>query len=167
MVEKYWDAGPGLVCMTCCGIGHQRMGSCGGRPQKCIICAGPHKIEDHQCGVAGCQKGKRKICVHVTSKYANCIGAHAANSSQCISRHMAEISARKEKKAKEIQKKKVLAGNTSNKVGEKEREASPQLDTDMELEGENWASSLIPDAEYEGDKSLDEISESRNYTKDY
>lgn len=23
IVEKYWDAGPGLVCMTCCGIGHE------------------------------------------------------------------------------------------------------------------------------------------------
>ncbi len=47
VVERYWEAGPGSVCMICCGIGHQRMGSCGDRPQKCIICAGPHKVEDH------------------------------------------------------------------------------------------------------------------------
>ena len=25
-VEKYWKAGPSSVCMTCCGIGHERMG---------------------------------------------------------------------------------------------------------------------------------------------
>ncbi len=29
VVEKYWEAEPGLVCMTCCGISHKRMGSCG------------------------------------------------------------------------------------------------------------------------------------------
>ena len=53
VVEKYWDAGLGLVCMACCSIEHQRMESCGRRPQNCIICTSPHKIEDHQCGVTG------------------------------------------------------------------------------------------------------------------
>ena len=142
VVERYWEAGPGSVCMTCCGIGYQRMGSCGDRPEKCIICAGPHKVEDHQCGVTGCKKGKRKICVHVTPKCANCTGAHAANSPRCISRHKAEINVRKEKKTKEIQKEKEKASSTSNGVDE-EREASPQLDTDMELEEENWSPSPI------------------------
>ena len=33
----------------------------GDRPQKCIICAGPHKVEDHQCGVAGCKKGRERF----------------------------------------------------------------------------------------------------------
>lgn len=27
--EKYWESGPSSVCMTCCGIGHERMGKCG------------------------------------------------------------------------------------------------------------------------------------------
>ena len=47
MIERYWDAGPGLIYMTCCGIEHQWMGSCRSQPQKSIICAGTHKIEDH------------------------------------------------------------------------------------------------------------------------
>ncbi len=47
MVERYWDVEPNSVCMTCCGIGHQRIGSCEGRPQKCIICADLYKIEDY------------------------------------------------------------------------------------------------------------------------
>lgn len=38
-VEKYWDAGPGSVCMRCCGIGHERQGNCGDRPEKCMLCA--------------------------------------------------------------------------------------------------------------------------------
>ena len=65
MVEKYWESGPGSVCRTCCGIGHERMGQCGDRLPKCVICAGPHKVEDHQCGVVGWHKKPGKICVHV------------------------------------------------------------------------------------------------------
>ncbi len=108
----------------------------GDRPQKCIICAGPHKVEDHQCGVAGCKKGKGKICAHDTPKCANCTGAHAANSPRCTSRHKAEINARKEMNTKENQKGKMQACSTSNEVEEEERESSPQLDTEMELEEE-------------------------------
>ena len=95
VVERYWEAGPSSVCMTCCGIGHERMGSCGDRPPKCVICAGPHKVEDHCCGVAGCNKGKGKICIYVTAKCANCGGIHTANSPRCVSRHKADIKARK------------------------------------------------------------------------
>ncbi len=124
VVERYWDVGPGLVCMTCCGIGHQRMEICGSQPQKCIIYVGPHKMEDHQCRIARCQKGKGKICIHVTPKCVNCIGAHTANSPRCTLRHKAEINARKEKKNKEIQKEKELVSNTGNEVGEEEKEAS-------------------------------------------
>ena len=95
------------------------------------------------------------------------MGAHAANSPHCTSRHKAEISARKEKKAKEIQKEKEMAGNISNKVGEGEKEASPQLDIDMELERENWAPSPTPAPEYEVDESPDEIPEGEDYIEDY
>ncbi len=45
VVEKYWKAGPSSVCMACCGIGHEWMGNCGGRPPKCITCTGLHKVE--------------------------------------------------------------------------------------------------------------------------
>lgn len=47
VVERYWEAGPSSVCMICCGIGYQRMRSCRNRPEKCLICAGPHKFENH------------------------------------------------------------------------------------------------------------------------
>ncbi len=95
------------------------------------------------------------------------MGAHAANSPRCRSRYKAEINARKEKKNKEIQKEKELASNTGNKMCEEEREASPQFDTDMELERENWAPSPISAPEYEVDESLDESLEDRDYTKDH
>ena len=71
VVERYLEAGPGSVCMTCCGIGHERMGSCGNRPPQCIICSCPHKVEEHCCGVAGCNKGRGKICAHVMVQCAN------------------------------------------------------------------------------------------------
>ena len=80
VVEKYWESGPSSVFMTCCGIGHERMGKCGDRTPKYVICAGPQKVEDHQCGVTGCHKGKGKVCVHVMVLCANCGEGHSANS---------------------------------------------------------------------------------------
>ena len=80
VVEKYWESRPSSVCMTCCGIGHERMGKCGDRQPRCVICAGPHKLEDHQCGVTSCHKGKEKVSIHVTVKCVNCGGGHSANS---------------------------------------------------------------------------------------
>lgn len=50
-------------------------------------------------------------------------------------------------------------------MGEEEREARPQFNIDMELEGKNWAPSLTPASDYEVDKSPDEIPEDRDYTK--
>lgn len=32
MVEKYWEARPSSVCMTCLGIGHDQLGGCNERP---------------------------------------------------------------------------------------------------------------------------------------
>ena len=99
------------------------MGSCGSRPQKCIICISLHKIEDHQYGIVGCQKRKGKICIQVTPKCANCMGANVANFSRCTSRYKVKINAKKEKKAKKIQKEKELANNINNKVSEEKRGA--------------------------------------------
>lgn len=80
IVEKYREAGPGSVCPVCCGIGHDRPGSCGQRPAQCTLCAGPHKLEKHKCGVSGCHVGFRKICTHVTATCTNCKGNHQATS---------------------------------------------------------------------------------------
>lgn len=91
--------------MTCCGIDHERMGSCGNRPARFIICTGPHKVEEHQCGVIGCTKGRGKVCVHVTVKCPNCGGGHMANSPRCVSYYKAGVKANKEKKLKKHSKK--------------------------------------------------------------
>ena len=126
------------------------MGGCGNQPQRCVICAGPHKVEDHQCGVVGCKKGKGKICVYVTPKCAYCSGPHAANSSRRRSRHQADIRARKEKMTyeKERDKQTNVEQNTAyneaspSKVHDKARnrhEARPGLadtNSDMEINNE-------------------------------
>ena len=78
------------------------MRSCRGRPQKFIICASLHKIEDYQYGVAGCQKAKEKICVHITFKCTHYMRAYAANFLCCTLRYKAEINIRKEKNAKKF-----------------------------------------------------------------
>ncbi len=31
VLEKYWEAGPSSVCMTCSGIGYDRLGGCNQR----------------------------------------------------------------------------------------------------------------------------------------
>ena len=51
--------------MTCCGIGHEQMRNYGNRVVKYIICSGAHKVEEHQCGIIGCTKGRGKIYSHV------------------------------------------------------------------------------------------------------
>lgn len=79
VVEKYWDIESGLVYMICYSIRHQQIESCGDRPQKYIIYAGPNKIKDYQCGIAEYQKRKKKICVYITSKCANSIEAHTTD----------------------------------------------------------------------------------------
>ena len=114
------------------------MESCGNRPLQCIICTGPHKVEEHSCGVAGCNKGKGKICVHVDVKCANCGGNHTANSPRYTSRHKADIEAKKEKKRREKGGKE----KTRAEKSEKERMVeNPEPDTEMDLEDERWAQS--------------------------
>lgn len=95
MVEKYGESGPSSVCMTCCGIGHEQMGSYGDQEPRCIIFADFHKTEDHQCGVTGCNMGLKKICIHLMVKCTNCGGGYPANSNQCALKHRAERDVRK------------------------------------------------------------------------
>ena len=162
VVERYWEAGPSSVCMKCCGIGHERMENYGDWPPKCVICAGPHKVEDHYCGVTDCNKGKGKICVHVTAKCANCKGSHAANCSRCVSRHKADIKARKEKKIKEKRgKEKVKADSANNEAEDERRKESPPADIEMDLEDKRWAQS----SEVEESEFYD--NESQDHTKKY
>ncbi len=135
-VEKFWDAGPGSVCMRCCGIGHERLGNCGNRPERCVMCAGEHQASVHQCGVSGCNKGTGKLCVHVVARCANCQGSHQANSSRCPFRAKAEVQARKNKAAKGSQPKvKVTIASGPSQEGE---EAPPTHDQDEEASATNY-----------------------------
>ena len=97
VVEKFLEVGPSSVCMTCCGICHKRMGSCGNRPVQYTICSRVHKVEDHQCGVVKCTKSKGKVCPHIKMKCANFDGSHMASSIRYISRPKASIKANKKK----------------------------------------------------------------------
>ena len=88
--------------MKCCGIGHERQGNCGDRPEKCIMYTDAYLASEHQCEVNRCRKGKGKLCVHVVARYANCQGSHQANSARCPSRQKAEMQARKNKTVKNL-----------------------------------------------------------------
>jgi hypothetical protein len=138
-VEKFWEAGPGSVCMRCCGIGHERLGSCGNRPEKCIMCAGEHQVSEHQCGVGGCSKGIGKLCVHVVARCANCQGNHQANSARCPSRQKAEIQARKNKVANEAGS--TVKATTTLGPSEEDEEIPAPSDQEMEIEAEEWSKS--------------------------
>lgn len=97
VVEKYWEAGPGSICMSCAGVGHNRLGECGDRAIQCVICAGAHKAENHRCGVTGCTIKMGKICTHVTPKCANCEGNHQATAFKYPARLKAQAEAWREK----------------------------------------------------------------------
>ena len=155
-VEKYWDAGPGSVCLKCCGIGHERQNRCGDRPEKCIMCAGPHPASEHQCGVNGCSKGRGKLCVYVVARCANCQGNHQANSTRCPARQKAEMKARKNKAAKtdELPIKPTIA------LG---------IDINMDLENEQFASSPLEERleSHKDEVSEIDVNESQNHTKKF
>lgn len=61
VAEKYWEAGPSSICMSCAGIGHDRLGGCGDRGVQCVICAGALKVESHKSGVTGCMAQMSKL----------------------------------------------------------------------------------------------------------
>ncbi len=100
VVEKYWEAGPSSVCMTCLGIGHDRLGSCNKRPAQYVICAGAHKSKNHRCGVTRCVAKAGKICIHVVPKCANCRGNHQATAFRYPARQKAQAVAWKNRSKK-------------------------------------------------------------------
>ena len=103
-------------------------------------------MEEHCCGVAGCIKGKGKICAHVTAKSANCGGNHTANSPRCTSRHKADLEARQHNRQKRIRKNPGWGCKRSRKIRTEEtpeperesREESQPANIEMDLEGEEW-----------------------------
>ena len=146
VVEKYWEAGPGSVCMTCSGIGHDRLGGCGERSPQCVICAGAHKSENHKCGVTGCTVKKGKICIHVVPKCANCGGNHQATAFRCPARQKAHALAWKNNGKKAQEESSGIADERSEDKQssaefQENREVTPKP-VDMELDvPTDWAAS--------------------------
>lgn len=129
--------------MTFCGIEHELMRKCGDRKPGCVLCAGPHKVEDHQCGVTGCYKGKEKAWIHVKVQCANCGGGHFANSNRCTKRHRAEVDERKNKIVRGDEAKVAQAYDDQNPTHEERssspKEDNPDPDTGIDLAPINWA----------------------------
>ena len=71
-VEIFCGAGPWWIYIRCCGIGHECLEKCGEKPKKYVIYSGKHQIHEHQCEVAGCNKGRGKLCIHIIVWYTNC-----------------------------------------------------------------------------------------------
>lgn len=128
VVEKNWETGPSSVCMTCSGIGHDRLGGCNQRTEQCVVCAGAHKSENHKCGFTGCTVKKGKICIHVVPKCANCGGNHQATAFRCPAGQKAQALAwrNKGKKAQEES-----AGIADERSEDREISVEPQRDKDI------------------------------------
>lgn len=157
MGEKYWESEPSSVCMTCCGIAHEQIGKYRDRVPKCAICADPHKIEDHRCGVTSCNKGVGKVYVFVIVQCANCGGDHSANSNRCTLGYKAEKEAQR-KKMSDKSKTKVLETNEERDQPYNKASLSPDID----LETKEWMGK-----EKEESFSQDKIPKRRNHTKDF
>lgn len=135
--------------MIYCDINHHQIESYGDYLKKCLICIGLHKVENHQYRVARYNKIKGKIYPHIIPKYANCGETHIANFPRCVSKHQADIKARKEKKMK----KKIQTKNISTIIEEERRKLSLQLNIEMEIE-KSWTLSLKPkEVKYEKKES--------------
>ena len=100
VVEKYWEAGLLSICMSCTGIGHDRLGGCGNRRVQCVICPDAYNVKNHKCGLIGCTAKIGKIYTHVTSKCANCGGNYQATTFKCPAKLRAQTEAWKKKMKK-------------------------------------------------------------------
>ncbi len=100
VVNKYWEAGPSSIYMSCAGIGHDCLGECQDKAIQCVICTSAHKTENHRCGVTGCILKMGKLCTQVIPKYANCGGSYKATAFKCPARLKAQAEAWKAKAKK-------------------------------------------------------------------
>ena len=158
IVEKYWEAGPGLVCFICCGINHDRPGSCGQRPVKCTLCTGSHKLEEHRCGVSGCKVGLGKIYTHVKATCTNCQGNHQATSIKCLIRQKAKKEAKRIRGSRIKEKiNKIMEPQIDLERPSKDPE---EVNPDLDIENNNWAESLptSPLSSIEDPKNLDALN---------
>lgn len=137
VVEKYWEAGPCSICMSCAEIRHDQLTGCGNKGVQCVIYAGAHKVKSHKCGVIGCTAKIEKICTHVIPKCANCGENHHATAFKCPAKLKAQTEAWKKKMEKpRLDKKLPVTNNSAN-----ERPASRQIDMEIDIEITNLAKS--------------------------
>ncbi len=137
VVEKFWEAGPGSVYISCASLGHDRLEECVDRAVQCINCSGAHKVKNHRCGITGFTLKMGKICTHIKSKCASCEKNHSSTEFRYPARPKAQAEAWKEKVKKSQAKKKQSATHV---VLEKEPAIEPskmELDTVLTL----WAKS--------------------------
>lgn len=92
--------GPSSIYITCYGIGDEQMRSYGNRPAKCIICSREYNLDEHQYGVIGCTKSRKKICLLVKAQYANCGDGHIAKCLRFISLQKKSVKGNKERKVR-------------------------------------------------------------------
>lgn len=97
VVEKYWEARQGLVCISYTRIGYDCLGRYGNRGLYCVICIRDNKIKNHLYGVIGYNVQKRKISIYVMPKYANCGEHYQAIVFQYLARLRTQIQAWREK----------------------------------------------------------------------
>lgn len=67
VVEKYWEAGSGSICLICYDIGNNCPENYGDRPAKCSLYAKLHKLEEHKCGMRGYRARWDKICAGIST----------------------------------------------------------------------------------------------------
>lgn len=145
-----------MVYRTYYGISYEQMGKCEDRLPKYVICAGPHKVEDHQCGVVCCHKKPGKICIYLKVQCANCGGSHPTDSTRCAQTHKAEIVARK-RKTLDKSKAKAVEDYEENQASH-ETNPEPEMGIDPE------AKRLTRNKEGESSEQ-DESPEEIDYTK--
>lgn len=159
--------------MICFNISHEKMGSYRNWPPLCIIFSDFYKVEEHYCGVAGCNKGKRKICAYVIVQDANCERRHSANSNQCTQRHKAEINTGKNKTTSKDKRKIVEHNNKQDKTFDKAtlslRETSfdsapvsSDSDIEIDLKPKSWREN-----EEEKGSNHNKISEKTDYSEKF
>ena len=129
VVEKYWEAGPSSVYMSCAGVDHDRLRECGDRAVQYVICTGAYKAENNRCEMTGCTIKMGKICTHVTPKCANCGANHQATAYKCPAWLKAQAEAWREKSQKLQAKDK--QPTVSPTLEEEPEERSTKMDLDI------------------------------------
>ncbi|MCJ1360069.1 MAG: hypothetical protein MMC33_010072 [Icmadophila ericetorum] len=115
-VEDFWEAGPGAVCPTCCGIRHGAMDDCQGKEPRCLICAGNHVAGEHKCGTRGCGT-EMKACIHTEIRCADCGGEHTADNAKCPASIRAQMQA---KRTREQEQERIVAKEAAREVAKEE-----------------------------------------------